>query len=108
MNTASAPEIPALLGIKHVVAVASGKGGVGKSTTAANLAVAMANTGAKVGLMDADIYGPNVPIMMGLKQQPEMQDGKIIPLERHGVKFISLGLIAGDGVPVGALRLFGD
>lgn len=100
MNTASAPEIPALLGIKHVVAVASGKGGVGKSTTAANLAVAMANTGATVGLMDADIYGPNVPIMMGLKQQPEMQDGKIIPLERHGVKFISLGLIAGDGVPV--------
>jgi ATP-binding protein involved in chromosome partitioning len=74
LNTPAAQEIPALLGIKHVVAVASGKGGVGKSTTAANLAVAMANTGAKVGLMDADIYGPNVPIMMGLKQQPEMQN----------------------------------
>ncbi|MBT3603480.1 MAG: pyridoxal-phosphate dependent enzyme [Candidatus Latescibacteria bacterium] len=64
------------------------------------LAVAMAKAGAQVGLMDADIYGPNVPIMMGLKQQPETQDGKIIPLEQHGVKFISLGLIAGDGVPV--------
>lgn len=100
LNTPPMPEIPPLLGIKHVVAVASGKGGVGKSTTAANLAVAMANEGAKIGLMDADIYGPNVPIMMGLKQQPETRDGKIIPLERHGVKFISLGLIAGDGVPV--------
>lgn len=100
MNTPSLPEIPPLEGIEHVVAVASGKGGVGKSTTAVNLAVAMAQTGAHVGLMDADIYGPNVPLMMGLKEQPETQNGKIIPLEKHGVKFISLGLIAGDGVPV--------
>lgn len=100
MNTPQMPEVPPLPGIQHVVAVASGKGGVGKSTTAANLAVAMAQKGAKVGLMDADIYGPNVPIMMGIKEQPEMKDGKIIPLERHGVKLISLGLITGDGVPV--------
>jgi len=100
LNTQPIPEIPPLPGIKHVVAVASGKGGVGKSTTAVNLAVAMAREGAKIGLMDADIYGPNIPIMMGMKEQPEMRDGKIIPLERHGVKFISLGLIAGDGVPV--------
>jgi len=100
LNTPPMPEIPPLPGITHVVAVASGKGGVGKSTTAANLAVAMAQTGAKIGLMDADIYGPNVPIMMGSKEQPEMRDGKMIPLERHGVKLISLGLIAGDGVPV--------
>jgi ATP-binding protein involved in chromosome partitioning len=100
LNTPSNSEIAPLPGIAHVLAVASGKGGVGKSTTAANLAVAMASLGKRVGLMDADIYGPNVPVMMGLKQQPEMRDGKIIPLERHGVKFISLGLIAGDGVPV--------
>lgn len=100
MNTTSMPEIPPLPEIKHIVAVASGKGGVGKSTTAVNLAVAMAQTGAQIGLMDADIYGPNVPLMMGGKEQPETEDGKIVPLERHGVKFISLGLITGDGVPV--------
>lgn len=101
MNAGAAPQQLPIPGVKNVVAVASGKGGVGKSTTAANLAAAMVQNGAKVGLMDADIYGPNVPIMMGSKEQPEMsEDGKIVPLERHGVKFISLGLIAGDGVPV--------
>ena len=101
MNTESIPQQLPISGVKHVVAVASGKGGVGKSTTAANLAVAMAKIDLRVGLLDADIYGPNVPIMMGAKEQPEMsEEGKIIPLERHGVKFISLGLIAGDGVPI--------
>lgn len=102
MNTdASSVQRPPIPGVKRVVAVASGKGGVGKSTTAANLSVALAKQGAQVGLMDADIYGPNVPIMMGLKERPEMSEtGKMLPLERHGVKFISLGLIAGDGMPV--------
>ncbi len=88
-------------GVEHVLAVASGKGGVGKSTTAANLSVAMARSGVRVGLMDADIYGPNVPIMMGTKERPQMNgEGQMLPLERHGVKLISLGLITGDGVPV--------
>jgi ATP-binding protein involved in chromosome partitioning len=83
------------------LAVASGKGGVGKSTTAVNLSVAMAAAGAAVGLMDADIYGPNVPLMMGAKDRPDMSpQHQLLPLVRHGVKFISLGLIAGDGVPV--------
>ncbi|MDP6037488.1 MAG: Mrp/NBP35 family ATP-binding protein [Candidatus Latescibacteria bacterium] len=100
----SAPPIlerPPIPGVKHILAVASGKGGVGKSTTASNLAVAMAQSGLKIGLMDGDIYGPNVPIMMGTKEQPQMTpEQKIEPPERHGVKFVSLGLIAGDGVPI--------
>ena len=102
MNEQSTTPIrPPIPGVKHVLVVASGKGGVGKSTTAANLSVAMTQEGARVGLMDADIYGPNVPLMMGAKDKPEMsEDGQMQPLERHGVKFISLGLLAGDGVPV--------
>lgn len=63
--------------VKHVIAVSSGKGGVGKSTVAANLAVALAQSGATVGPMDADIYGPNIPMMMGVERPPEQQDGKI-------------------------------
>ena len=101
MSAPPIPERPPIPGVKHILAVASGKGGVGKSTTASNLAVAMEKSGLKIGLMDGDIYGPNVPIMMGAKEQPEMTpEQKIEPLERHGVKFISLGLIAGDGVPI--------
>ena len=98
---ATMPQRPPIPGVDHLVAVASGKGGVGKSTTAANLAVALAQDGAQVGLMDADIYGPNVPIMMGATEKPQMSDqGQMLPLERHGVKLISLGLIAGAGVPI--------
>ena len=101
MSAPPIPERPPIPGVKHIIAVASGKGGVGKSTTAANLSVALAKTGLDVGLMDADIYGPNVPIMMGTKDQPEMTPEQTInPPVRHGVKLVSLGLIAGDGVPI--------
>ena len=77
----------------HVIAVSSGKGGVGKSTIATNLAVALAQRGARVGLMDADVYGPNVPRMMGLAGPPSVVREKIVPLEAHGVKVISLGFL---------------
>jgi len=76
-----------------VLAISSGKGGVGKSTVSANLAVALARAGHRVGLMDADIYGPNIPRMMGVDQKPEVRGGKIQPLEAHGVKLMSLALI---------------
>jgi ATP-binding protein involved in chromosome partitioning len=77
--------------VKHVIAISSGKGGVGKSTVAANLAVSLSLAGVKVGLMDADVYGPNIPMMMGASAPPEQQDGKIKPAESHGVKLISMG-----------------
>jgi ATP-binding protein involved in chromosome partitioning len=77
----------------QVVAISSGKGGVGKSTVASNLAVALARGGARVGLMDADIYGPNLPRMMGVNAPPAVVNEKIVPLEAHGVKVISLGFL---------------
>lgn len=86
--------------VQHVVAVSSGKGGVGKSTVAVNLAVALAASGAKVGLLDADIYGPNVPMMLGVGKQPEQKEGKIIPAESHGVKVISMGFFVGEDTAV--------
>jgi ATP-binding protein involved in chromosome partitioning len=83
----------------RVIAISSGKGGVGKSTVSANLAVALACAGHRVGLMDADIYGPNIPRMMGVDQKPEVHDQKIQPLEAHGVKLMSLGLIVERDAP---------
>ena len=77
----------------QVIAISSGKGGVGKSTVASNLAVALARAGARVGLMDADIYGPNLPRMMGVNAPPAVVNEKIVPLEAHGVKLISLGFL---------------
>jgi ATP-binding protein involved in chromosome partitioning len=77
----------------QVIAVSSGKGGVGKSTVAVNLAVALARSGARVGLMDADVYGPNLPLMLGVNAPPPVVDQKIIPLEAYGVKVISLGFL---------------
>ena len=90
-----------LPGVKNIIAVVSGKGGVGKSTVAANLALALAQGGAKVGLMDADIYGPSVPIMLGVRgERPMMQEvngkGMIVPLERYGIKLLSIGLLVDE------------
>ena len=84
-------------GVKHIVAVASGKGGVGKSTVSANLAVALAMRGLKVGLLDADVYGPSQPRMLGVSGRPSSPDGQtILPLRNHGVTVMSLGLMMPD------------
>ncbi|MFL5576073.1 MAG: P-loop NTPase [Gemmatimonadaceae bacterium] len=95
---AAAPRTPAPTPVAYpklgrIIAVSSGKGGVGKSTVATNLAIALARSGARVGLMDADIYGPNVPRMMGVNAPPPVVNDKIQPLEAHGVKVISLGFL---------------
>jgi ATP-binding protein involved in chromosome partitioning len=83
-----------IAGVKNVIAVASGKGGVGKSTTAVNLALALAAEGAQVGILDADIYGPSLPMMLGLEGKPESRDGKTMePMQNHGVKAMSIGLL---------------
>src|SRR5881227_1515532 len=88
-------------GVKNIIAVSSGKGGVGKSTIAVNLAVALALDGAKVGLMDADVYGPNVPIMLGASQaRPEVEGNKLIPNEAFGVKFMSMALLQPGDKPM--------
>jgi ATP-binding protein involved in chromosome partitioning len=90
-----------LPGVKNVIAVASGKGGVGKSTVSVNLAVALARDGASVGLLDADITGPNIPLMLGLEGQPGKTEGnKIQPLTRHGVKAISIQFFVPQGQPI--------
>ena len=90
----------ALEGVGHVIAVGSGKGGVGKSTVAANLAIALAQTGASVGLLDGDIYGPNLPRMLGVQRQPYQRDNKIVPIEAHGIRFMSMGLLVESGEAV--------
>ena len=96
---AAGPQL--LEGVKNIVAVASGKGGVGKSTVSVNLAVALAQAGASVGLLDADITGPNIPLMMGLEGVPKASaDNKIVPLERYGVKVISIAFFVPDGQPI--------
>ncbi len=91
-----------LVGIKNIIAVASGKGGVGKSTTSVNIALALAKEGAAVGLLDADIYGPSIPSMLGLSgQKPESPDGKSIePMQAHGVKCMSIGFLVGEDQPM--------
>ena len=86
--------------ISNIIAVSSGKGGVGKTTVAVNLAVTLAKSGAAIGLMDADIYGPNVPTMMGIEKLPPPEDGKLIPAEAFGVKVISIGFMVKDGQPL--------
>jgi ATP-binding protein involved in chromosome partitioning len=100
---APTPDESLVKNIRHVVAVSSGKGGVGKSTVAANLAAALAATGRRVGLLDADVYGPNIPVMFGEKRKPrvtgERGAEKIVPLEAHGVKLMSLGFLLEDEQP---------
>lgn len=93
-----------LPGVRNIVAVASGKGGVGKTTVSVNLSLALAQTGAKVGLLDADIYGPSVPLMMGLKASPEVVNNKIQPPEIDGVKVISMGFFYEQSQQAGIYR----
>jgi ATP-binding protein involved in chromosome partitioning len=103
-----------LTNVKNTIAVASGKGGVGKSTVAVNLAVSLALDGATVGLIDADVYGPSIPLMMGINGQPKLKDNKLIPLEAHGVKVMSIGFLVDPNQAViwrgpmasGAIRQF--
>jgi len=83
-----------------IVAVLSGKGGVGKSTTAANLACALAQKGLRVGLLDADVYGPSVPRLFGLTEKPETKDKKLVPLEKYGLKIMSIGFMVDEETPV--------
>ena len=86
--------------IRNAIAIGSGKGGVGKSTVSVNIAVALAQTGARVGLMDADIYGPNTPTMLGVDRLPTPEGKKMIPAEAHGIKMISMGLLVKPGQPL--------
>ncbi|MBL8722903.1 MAG: Mrp/NBP35 family ATP-binding protein [Planctomycetes bacterium] len=87
-------------GVKNVIAVSSGKGGVGKSTVAVNLACALHRAGARVGILDADVYGPNVPLMLGATGQPQVVDKKIVPFVRHGVQVMSMALLVAEDQPV--------
>src|SRR5699024_124197 len=94
---------PTLAGVKNVIAVDSGKGGVGKSTTAANLALALAREGARVGVLDADIYGPSQGIMLGVAEgtQPEVRDGKFfVPIQAHGVSVMSMAFLTTEKTPM--------
>lgn len=88
------------LPIKNAVAIASGKGGVGKSTISTNISVALAQSGATVGLLDADIYGPNIPTMMGIHDIPGIKENKILPAEAYGVKIMSMGFLVKSGQPL--------
>jgi ATP-binding protein involved in chromosome partitioning len=105
VNAHKDPKKDAILpGVKNTIAIASGKGGVGKSTVAVNLAVALAKDGAKVGIIDADIYGPSIPLMLGINKKPQIfqskETMKMIPLFNYGIKIISIGFLIDDNAPV--------
>lgn len=101
VRTTEREQTPLIPGVKHCIAIASGKGGVGKSTVSVNLALALAQTGARVGLMDADVYGPSIPLMMGVQgEQPLTANNKILPVQRHGVALMSLGFLLQEGQAV--------
>ena len=102
VKSVSAPEHgkPPLPGVKNVIAVGAGKGGVGKTTVAVNLAVALSKSGARVGVLDGDIYGPNVPIMFGLQAQLESDGKQIRPAEKYGIQVVSMGFLTQDEAPV--------
>jgi ATP-binding protein involved in chromosome partitioning len=87
-------------GVKNIIAVGAGKGGVGKTTVAVNLAIALAKAGSKVGMIDGDIYGPNVPIMLGLKTELVTDGRKIVPAEKYGLQVISMGFLTADDAPI--------
>ena len=92
---------PVLPKVKNVIAIASGKGGVGKSTVASNVACGLNNKGFKVGLLDLDIYGPSLPIVLGINEQPEMtKDNRLVPIDKYGMKVMSFGFISGNDTPV--------
>ncbi|WP_448208495.1 iron-sulfur cluster carrier protein ApbC [Azospirillum sp. sgz302134] len=96
-----AEQKPLVPGVKAIIAVASGKGGVGKSTTASNLALAMAANGLKVGLLDADIYGPSMPRMLGISGRPVSHDGRVLePMENYGIKVMSMGFLVAEDTPM--------
>jgi ATP-binding protein involved in chromosome partitioning len=91
-NAAEQPKVP-IPGVQNLIAVGSGKGGVGKTTVSVNLAIALARQGFKVGLMDADVYGPNIPLMMGVRATPHAIGERIQPIEKHGVRVMSMGFL---------------
>ncbi len=101
-RAASAPksEGAVLPGVRNTIAVASGKGGVGKSTTAVNLALALCQSGASVGILDADVYGPSLPLLMGVHKRPESAGKRILPVEAYGMKLMSMGFFIGENSPV--------
>lgn len=102
VRSATAPEHgrTPLPGVKNVIAVGAGKGGVGKTTVAVNLAVALSKTGSRVGILDGDIYGPNVPIMFGLHAELQSDGQRIAPAEKYGLQIVSMGFLTGDDTPV--------
>lgn len=103
MSTPPPPEVktdPLLPRVSHVIAVSSGKGGVGKSTVSTNLAIALSRLGARVGLLDADVYGPDIPIMFGLDDRLMQRDRKLVPNEKYGIRLMSMGFILDPEQPV--------